>query len=61
MMCLSKSPNKHNRLFMKAAPLPDGLPEAIDDVRFFENMLFSLKLYSLDKILSISLSLSFIP
>merc|ERR1711922_86014 len=30
-MCLSKSPNKHNRLFMKAAPLPDGLPEAIDD------------------------------
>jgi len=31
MMCLSKSPNKHNRLFMKAAPLPDGLPEAIDD------------------------------
>merc|ERR1711992_181615 len=29
-MCLSKSPNKHNRLFMKAAPLPDGLAEAID-------------------------------
>lgn len=30
-MCLSKSPNKHNRLFMKAVNLPDGLPEAIDD------------------------------
>ncbi|KAK2164859.1 hypothetical protein LSH36_58g18051 [Paralvinella palmiformis] len=28
--CLSKSPNKHNRLFMVAAPLPDGLPEEID-------------------------------
>ena len=33
-MCLSKSPNKHNRLFMKAAPMPDGLPEDIDDVRW---------------------------
>ena len=29
-VCLSKSPNKHNRLFMKAGPLPDGLPEDID-------------------------------
>jgi elongation factor 2 len=29
-MCLSKSPNKHNRLFMKAVPMPDGLPEDID-------------------------------
>lgn len=29
--CLSKSPNKHNRLFMKARPMPDGLPEAIDN------------------------------
>merc|ERR1712200_186975 len=29
-MCLSKSPNKHNRLFMKAAPLPDGVAEAIE-------------------------------
>jgi len=29
-MCLSKSPNKHNRLFMKACPMPDGLPEDID-------------------------------
>merc|ERR1719516_196407 len=30
-MCLSKSPNKHNRIFMKAAPLPDGVAEAIDN------------------------------
>merc|ERR1712072_1076566 len=29
-MCLSKSPNKHNRSFMKAVPMPDGLPEDID-------------------------------
>ncbi|KAF1744332.1 hypothetical protein MXB_390 [Myxobolus squamalis] len=29
-ICLSKSPNKHNRLYMKAQPLPEGLPEAID-------------------------------
>ncbi|XP_054160176.1 translation elongation factor 2-like [Oppia nitens] len=31
IMCLSKSPNKHNRLYMKAVPMPDGLPEDIDD------------------------------
>lgn len=31
IMCLSKSPNKHNRLFMKARPMADGLPEAIDN------------------------------
>jgi len=30
IMCLSKSPNKHNRIFMKAAPLPEGVAEAID-------------------------------
>ncbi len=33
--CLSKSPNKHNRLFMRAAPFPDGLAEDIDKVRIF--------------------------
>merc|ERR1711921_61182 len=32
-MCLSKSPNKHNRLFMKARPLDEGLPEDIDDCK----------------------------
>jgi len=30
IMCLSKSPNKHNRLFCKAVPMPDGLAEDID-------------------------------
>lgn len=29
-VCLSKSPNKHNRLFMKARPFPDGLAEDVD-------------------------------
>ena len=28
--CLSKSPNKHNRLYMKATPMQEGLPEDID-------------------------------
>jgi elongation factor 2 len=32
-MCLSKSANKLNRLFMKATPMPKGLPEDIDKVR----------------------------
>jgi len=31
-VCLSKSPNKHNRLYMKAKPMPDGLAEDIDKV-----------------------------
>lgn len=35
IVCLSKSPNKHNRLHMKAAPMPDGLAEDIDRVCFF--------------------------
>jgi len=29
--CLSKSPNKHNRLFCKAVNMPEGLPEDIDN------------------------------
>jgi elongation factor 2 len=28
---MSKSPNKHNRLYLQAAPLEDGLAEAIDE------------------------------
>merc|ERR1711872_1171204 len=31
-VCLSKSPNKHNRLYMIAKPMPDGLAEDIDNV-----------------------------
>jgi len=30
MMCLSKSPNKHNRIFMKAQPLQEGMAEDIE-------------------------------
>jgi len=30
-ICLSKSPNKHNRLYVTAKPLEPGLSEAIDD------------------------------
>merc|ERR1719508_691237 len=29
--CLSKSPNKHNRLYMRACPLPEGLADDIED------------------------------
>jgi elongation factor 2 len=32
-MCLSKSPNKHNRLYMRASPLPSGLVEDIEKVK----------------------------
>lgn len=28
--CLSKSPNKHNRLYMRAVPMKDGIAEDID-------------------------------
>jgi len=28
--CLSKSPNKHNRLYMRACPLPDGIADDIE-------------------------------
>jgi len=30
-VCLSKSPNKHNRLYVKAAPLEDGLADEIEN------------------------------
>merc|ERR1712179_563207 len=30
-ICLSKSPNKHNRLFMTAVNFPEGLAEDVDD------------------------------
>lgn len=30
-ICLSKSPNKHNRLYMKAHPMPEGMAEEIED------------------------------
>jgi len=30
-LCMSKSPNKHNRLYFKARPMEEGLSEAIDE------------------------------
>lgn len=40
-MCLSKSPNKHNRLFMRARPFPDGLAEQVDSGLYLKyHMLF---------------------
>ena len=33
--CLSKSPNKHNRLFMRAKPMDESLAQDIDDVSIF--------------------------
>jgi len=30
-MCMSKSPNKHNRLYLQATPLEEGLAEDIDE------------------------------
>merc|ERR1719283_511746 len=29
--CLSKSPNKHNRLYMKAHPMPEGMADEIEE------------------------------
>merc|ERR1712193_462272 len=43
MMCLSKSPNKHNRLFMKAVPMPDGLPEDIDSGEVSDKQDFKIR------------------
>jgi elongation factor 2 len=31
VQCLSKSPNKHNRLYCTGEPLKEGLPEDIED------------------------------
>ncbi|KAI6197710.1 Tr-type G domain-containing protein [Aphelenchoides besseyi] len=30
ILCLSKSPNKHNRIFMKCVPMPDGMADDIE-------------------------------
>merc|ERR1712091_183042 len=36
--CLSKSPNKHNRIFMKAVPLGEELAQAIEDEKITPKM-----------------------
>merc|ERR1711959_474162 len=41
--CLSKSPNKHNRLFCVARPFADGLSEAIDDGKVAANQEFKAR------------------
>jgi len=41
--CLSKSPNKHNRLFMTATNMPDGLPEDIDSGEVSNKQDFKLR------------------
>ncbi|KAG1683494.1 Elongation factor 2 [Nymphon striatum] len=48
--CLSKSPNKHNRLFMRCQPLPDGLAEDIDSGEVAPRQDFKLRArYLIDK------------
>jgi elongation factor 2 len=37
-MCLSKSPNKHNRIYCKASPLGDELGKAVEDDVITHNM-----------------------
>jgi elongation factor 2 len=41
--CLSKSPNKHNRLFMTACNMPEGLPEDIDNGEVTSRQDFKLR------------------
>merc|ERR1712231_2232 len=43
IMCLSKSPNKHNRLFMRACPMPDGLAEDIDSGEVSAKQYFKIR------------------
>ena len=51
-VCLSKSPNKHNRLYMKAVPMPEGLPEDIDKVNSFIMNIFKIVLINLLQLLN---------
>merc|ERR1712240_279904 len=42
-VCLSKSPNKHNRLYMVAKPMPDGLAEDIDNGEVTDRQDFKIR------------------
>jgi len=42
-ICLAKSPNKHNRLYMSAEPMPEELCEAIDKEEIFEKQDYKLR------------------
>lgn len=41
--CLSKSPNKHNRLFFTAANFPEGLAEDVDNGEIFPRQDFKIR------------------
>jgi elongation factor 2 len=49
-VCLSKSPNKHNRIYCFAEPLPNGLSEAIDEGKITPNDDNKLRAKELKKI-----------
>mmetsp|Transcript_14288 Transcript_14288/g.34582 ORF Transcript_14288/g.34582 Transcript_14288/m.34582 type:complete len:435 (+) Transcript_14288:1281-2585(+) len=49
-VCLSKSPNKHNRLYVYAEPLPEGLSEAIEDEKITPKEDFKLRAKKLKKL-----------
>merc|ERR1711990_909597 len=44
IQCLSKSPNKHNRLLMQARPMPEGLAEEIETSGSGEVGAFDIKM-----------------
>ena len=59
--CLSKSPNKHNRLYMRAKPLTEELAKDIDDVSTvcdFQQCIGPDKEFYLSKILIIFLPIN---
>jgi elongation factor 2 len=49
MMCLAKSPNKHNRLFVKAEPLDEELNRAIETGYIGQNQDFKTRSKKLEK------------
>jgi len=49
MMCLSKSPNKHNRLFVKAEPLDEELNKAIEAGIISQNQDLKIRSKKLEK------------
>jgi len=49
IMCLSKSPNKHNRLFVKATPLDDELCKAIESGYIGQNQDLKIRGKRLEK------------
>jgi translation elongation factor EF-G len=52
-VCLAKSGNKHNRLYMTAEPLPDGFAEAVDEVQFDIYSCFTLVCFNFSPVLHV--------